>query len=57
MPDPDERLTPADPSDIADSIAFALRFSGKKRVPTRINTWLRLSPTGSCGTSSAPDSL
>jgi hypothetical protein len=32
MPDPDERLTPADPSDIADSIAFALQFSGRKRV-------------------------
>jgi hypothetical protein len=32
MPDPDERLTPADPSDIASSIAFALQFSGRKRV-------------------------
>jgi hypothetical protein len=28
----DEKLTPADPSDIADSIAFALLFSGRKRV-------------------------
>jgi hypothetical protein len=32
MPDPDERLTRADPSDIAGSIAFALQFSGRKRV-------------------------
>jgi hypothetical protein len=32
MPDPDERLTRADPSDIAGSIAFALKFSGGKRV-------------------------
>jgi hypothetical protein len=31
MPD-DEELTPADPQDLADSIAFALRFSGRKRV-------------------------
>jgi hypothetical protein len=31
MPD-DEKLSPADPSDIADSIAFALLFSGRKRV-------------------------
>jgi hypothetical protein len=28
----DDKLTPADPSDIAGSIAFALLFSGKKRV-------------------------
>ena len=31
MPD-DEKLSPADPSDIAGSIAFALLFSGRKRV-------------------------
>jgi hypothetical protein len=31
MPD-DERFTPADPHDFAGSIAFALLFSGKKRV-------------------------
>jgi hypothetical protein len=31
MPD-DEKLRPADPSDIAGSIAFALLFSGRKRV-------------------------
>ena len=31
MPD-DEKLSPADPSDIASSIAFSLLFSGRKRV-------------------------
>ncbi len=29
---PDVKLTPADHSDIADAVAFALRFSGRKRV-------------------------
>jgi hypothetical protein len=28
---PDDRLTPADPQDFADSIAFALEFKGSKR--------------------------
>jgi hypothetical protein len=28
-----DKLTPADPSDLADAIAFALIFRGKKRVP------------------------
>jgi hypothetical protein len=28
----DDKLTPADPSDLADAIAFALIFSGRKRV-------------------------
>jgi hypothetical protein len=33
MPDDaDEKLTPADPADLADAIAFALRYSGRKRV-------------------------
>ena len=32
MPDPDAKLTPADANDIAESVAFALLFSGKKRV-------------------------
>ena len=32
MTDPAERLTPADPRDLADAIAFALRFQGRKRV-------------------------
>jgi hypothetical protein len=31
MPDAD-RLTPADPRDLADALAFALRNSGRKRV-------------------------
>jgi hypothetical protein len=31
MTDPDE-LTPADPQDLADALAFALRFQGRKRV-------------------------
>jgi hypothetical protein len=31
MPDAD-RLTPATPEDLADAIAFALRFNGRKRV-------------------------
>jgi hypothetical protein len=29
---PDAELTPADPSDLADALAFALRFQGRKRV-------------------------
>jgi hypothetical protein len=32
MPDAVERLTPADPADLADALAFALRFQGRKRV-------------------------
>jgi hypothetical protein len=28
----DDKLTPADPSDLADAIAFALMFSGRKRL-------------------------
>ena len=31
MPDAD-KLTPADPSDLADAIAYALRFRGRRRV-------------------------
>ena len=31
MTDDAEKLTPADPSDIANSVAFALLFSGRKR--------------------------
>lgn len=30
MPD-DEKLTPADPEDVANSISFALRFNGRQR--------------------------
>ena len=31
MPDPDEKLAPADPDDLAAALAFALRFEGRKR--------------------------
>ena len=31
-PATDDKLTPADPHDIADSVAFALLFTGKKRI-------------------------
>ncbi len=31
MTDPGERLTPASPDDLADALAFALRFQGRKR--------------------------
>jgi hypothetical protein len=31
LPDAD-KLTPADPSDVADALAYALRFQGRKRV-------------------------
>jgi hypothetical protein len=29
-----EHLTPADPRDLAEALAFALRFQGRKRVHT-----------------------
>ena len=32
MNDAAERLTPAAPEDLADALAFALRFIGRKRV-------------------------
>jgi hypothetical protein len=28
----DDKLTPADPHDLADAVAFALRFDGRRRV-------------------------
>jgi hypothetical protein len=28
----DEKLTPADPDDLAQAIAFALQYSGRKRI-------------------------
>ena len=31
MTDAPERLTPATPDDLADALAFALRFDGRKR--------------------------
>jgi hypothetical protein len=32
MSDANDKLTPVDPADLADAIAFALRYSGRKRV-------------------------
>ena len=32
MPDAADKLTPADPRDLADALAYALRFQGRKRV-------------------------
>jgi hypothetical protein len=32
MPEAPERLTPATADDVADALAFALRFQGRKRV-------------------------
>jgi hypothetical protein len=29
---PDDKLTPADPGDLAAALAFALRYAGRKRV-------------------------
>ncbi|MGD1038170.1 MAG: hypothetical protein ABR878_13540 [Roseiarcus sp.] len=31
MPDAPDRLTPAAPDDLADALAFALRFDGRRR--------------------------
>jgi hypothetical protein len=32
MPDEADKLTPADRRDLADAVAFALRFDGRKRA-------------------------
>jgi len=32
MAGPPDKLTPADPRDLADALAFALRYQGRKRV-------------------------
>ena len=32
MPDAADKFTPADPSDLADALAYALRYQGRKRV-------------------------
>ena len=32
MPEPPDKLKPADPADLADALAFALRFQGRKPV-------------------------
>ncbi len=31
MTEPPDRLTPATPDDLADALAFALRFDGRRR--------------------------
>jgi hypothetical protein len=31
MPDPDDKLTPSDPADLAAALAFALQFEGRSR--------------------------
>ena len=51
---PDAELTPADPSDLADALAFALRFQGRKRVHNADE--IRSSPNGLSSTLSAPAS-
>ena len=45
MPDAN-KLTPADPSDLADALAFALRFAGRKRVHNAMRSWPRLLRSG-----------
>jgi hypothetical protein len=32
MTEPAGKLTPADPGDLAEALAFALRFEGRKRI-------------------------
>jgi hypothetical protein len=44
MPDVD-KLTPADPSDLAAALAFALRYQGRKRVHN-VRSWPRSSRSG-----------
>ena len=34
MSDADDKLMPADPRDLAEAVAFALRFEGRKHVRT-----------------------
>ena len=45
MPDPD-KLTLADPSDLAAALAFALRYQGRKRVHNADEIMPETSPTG-----------
>ena len=49
MPDDADTPTPADPRDLADAIAFALRYRGGKRVRTLTRLWPR-SPLGASST-------
>ena len=41
MPDADEKLTHADPADLADVSALALRYCGRKRVLPQWQTLTR----------------
>jgi hypothetical protein len=52
MPDAD-KLTPADPSDLAGALAFALRFEGRKRVHNADEIMAEIWPSGSLSTWSA----
>ncbi len=42
MTDVPERLLPTTPDELADSIAFGLRFRGRKRVPYADNSMARI---------------
>jgi hypothetical protein len=42
MPDTPERLTPASAEDLADALAFALRFEGRKRKHDAAETMARI---------------
>jgi hypothetical protein len=48
---PDEKLTLAAPEDIAESVAFALLFSGKKRVHDSDRMTASMPRSASCGVS------
>jgi len=53
MPE-DEKLAPAGPQDLADSMAFALRFEERKRVHDADAFMGGSPPIGSCDTWNAP---
>jgi hypothetical protein len=55
MPD-DEKLTLADPKDIADTIAFSLKFEAGSASTTPTHLWPRLSRSVSSDIWSAADS-
>jgi hypothetical protein len=42
MPDMPERLTPASAEDLADALAFGLRFEGRKRKHDAAETMARI---------------
>jgi hypothetical protein len=51
-----DKLTPADPSDLANALAFALRFHGRKRVHNADEIMAEISLGGSSSTWSGPGS-